>query len=193
LIKSYAPIKSIKGCYNNVKSAALTTLALQDNLGKMRFLFESKKTIRQPLMDITLLKGKLHMATVTQAELWYDGSYAIDKNLVNLSGLREFEKIKIYNVANGERFSTYVILADAGSGTISMNGPAARKVQVGDQVIIAAYGQMPESEADSFAPKLVYLDKKTLSNAQLTLSLYKFHRIMSSRNYLRRCQPSFSG
>ena len=108
-------------------------------------------------MDITLLKGKLHMARVTQAELWYDGSCAIDENLVKLAGLRAFERIDIYNVDNGERFSTYVILAEAGSGTISMNGAAARKVQVGDRVIIAAYAQMSEAEADSFTPSLVYL------------------------------------
>ncbi|TPE52841.1 aspartate 1-decarboxylase [Maribrevibacterium harenarium] len=110
-------------------------------------------------MQITLLKGKLHMATVTQAELWYDGSCAIDEELVKLAGLREFEKIEIYNVDNGERFATYVILAEAGSGTISMNGAAARKVQVGDRVIIAAYGQMSEAEATTFKPKLVYLTK----------------------------------
>ena len=108
-------------------------------------------------MDITLLKGKLHMATVTQSELWYDGSCAIDTELLELAGLREFEKIEIYNVDNGERFSTYVILADAGSGTVSMNGAAARRVQVGDQIIVAAYGQLSESEAESFLPKLVYL------------------------------------
>ena len=108
-------------------------------------------------MLITLLKGKLHLARVTQAELWYDGSCAIDSNLVALAGLREFERIDIYNVNNGERFSTYVILAEAGSGTISMNGAAARKVSVGDPVIIAAYTQMTEAEADHFKPKLVYL------------------------------------
>ncbi|MFL0804284.1 MAG: aspartate 1-decarboxylase [Agarilytica sp.] len=110
-------------------------------------------------MDITLLKGKLHMASVTQAELWYDGSCAIDADLVRLAGLREFESIDIYNVDNGERFSTYVILAEAGSKTISMNGAAARKVQVGDRIIIAAYAQMSEAEADSFKPRLVYLEK----------------------------------
>ena len=108
-------------------------------------------------MQLTLLKGKLHMARVTQAELWYDGSCAIDRRLVELAGLREFEQIEIYNVDNGERFSTYVILAEAGSGTVSMNGAAARKVQVGDRVIIAAYSQMSEAEADAFKPKLVYL------------------------------------
>ncbi len=108
-------------------------------------------------MQITLLKGKLHMASVTQAELWYDGSCAIDADLVKLAGLREFEQIDIYNVDNGERFTTYVILAEAGSKTISMNGAAARKVQVGDRVIIAAYGQMNEAEAENYKPKLVYL------------------------------------
>ena len=110
-------------------------------------------------MQITLLKGKLHMAKVTQAELWYDGSCAIDADFVKLAGLREFEQIEIYNVDNGERFSTYVILAEAGSRTISMNGAAARKVQVGDRVIIAAYAQMEEKEAEKFKPRLVYLDK----------------------------------
>lgn len=108
-------------------------------------------------MFSTLLKGKLHMARVTQAELWYDGSCAIDSDLVQLAGLREFERIDIYNVDNGERFSTYVILAEAGSRTISMNGAAARKVQVGDRVIIAAYGQYEEAEAARHQPKLVYL------------------------------------
>lgn len=109
-------------------------------------------------MQITLLKGKLHMACVTQAELWYDGSCAIDADLVKLAGLREFERIDIYNVDNGERFSTYVILAEAGSKTISMNGAAARRVQVGDRVIIAAYGQLEEAEAENYKPKLVYLN-----------------------------------
>lgn len=110
-------------------------------------------------MQITLLKGKLHMARVTQAELWYDGSCAIDADLVKLAGLREFEQIEIYNVDNGERFSTYVILAESGSRTISMNGAAARKVQVGDRVILAAYGQFSEAEADKFKPRLVYLNQ----------------------------------
>ena len=110
-------------------------------------------------MLTTLLKGKLHMACVTQAELWYDGSCAIDADLVALAGLREFEQIDIYNVDNGERFTTYIILAKSGSGIISMNGAAARKVQVGDRVIIAAYGQFNEEEASNHQPKLVYLNK----------------------------------
>ena len=110
-------------------------------------------------MDVTLLKCKLHMARVTQSELWYDGSCAIDEDLVRMCGLREFEQIDIYNVTNGERFSTYVILATPGSRTISMNGAAARRVQVGDRVIIAAYARFNEKEADIFKPRLVYLNE----------------------------------
>ncbi|AFU99221.1 aspartate 1-decarboxylase [Simiduia agarivorans] len=121
-------------------------------------------------MISTLLKGKLHMAAVTQAELWYDGSCAIDQNLVELAGLREFEQIDIYNVSNGERFTTYVILAERGSGTISMNGAAARRVQKGDRVIIAAYGQFTEAEAKLHKPKLVYLnDDNTVERSTNTI------------------------
>ncbi len=105
-----------------------------------------------------ILKAKLHMATVTQAELWYDGSCAIDAELVALAGMREFEQIDIYNVTNGERFHTYIILAEAGSGTFSMNGAAARKVQVGDRVIIATYGYVSDTELTAHKPTLVYLD-----------------------------------
>lgn len=99
------------------------------------------------------------MAKVTQAELWYDGSCAIDADLVALAGMREFEQIDIYNVNNGERFHTYIILAEPGSGTISMNGAAARKVSVGDRVIIATYGHFNEAELLNHKPKLVYLDE----------------------------------
>ncbi|GMU46865.1 MAG: aspartate 1-decarboxylase [Pseudomonadales bacterium] len=111
-----------------------------------------------------LLKAKLHLATVTQAELWYDGSCAIDSDLLDLAGLREFEQIDIYNVNNGERFTTYIIRAEAGSGTISMNGAAARRVQVGDRVIIATYGQYSDEEAARHKPKLVYLNADNTVN-----------------------------
>ncbi len=99
------------------------------------------------------------MASVNQADLWYDGSCAIDADLVKLAGFREFEQIDIYNISNGERFTTYVILAESGSGTISLNGAAARKAQVGDRIIIAAYGQFEEQEAANFKPRLVYLNE----------------------------------
>ena len=110
-------------------------------------------------MMSTMLKAKLHLAAVTQAELNYDGSCAIDQDLLDATGLREFEAIDIYNVTNGERFSTYIIKGEAGSKIISMNGAAARKVQVGDRVIIAAYGQFSDTELDTHKPKLVYLDQ----------------------------------
>ncbi|HEY0892229.1 MULTISPECIES: aspartate 1-decarboxylase [Cellvibrio] len=111
-----------------------------------------------------MLKAKLHMAKVTQAELWYDGSCAIDANLVALAGMREFEQIDIYNVNNGERFHTYIILAEPGSGTFSMNGAAARKVAVGDRVIIATYGHFTEAELINHKPKLVYLNEDNTVN-----------------------------
>jgi len=106
----------------------------------------------------TYLKAKLHMGAVTQAELWYDGSCAIDADVLALSGMQPFEQIDIYNVTNGERFTTYVIVAEAGSGIISMNGATARKCQVGDRIIIASYGLFTEQEASEYKPKLVYLN-----------------------------------
>lgn len=106
-----------------------------------------------------MLKAKLHLAAVTQAELHYDGSCAIDEDLIEAAGMREFEAIDIYNVNNGERFTTYIIKGERGSRMISMNGAAARKVQVGDRVIIATYGQMSDEELQGYKPKLVYLDE----------------------------------
>ena len=110
-------------------------------------------------MQTVMLKGKLHQARVTHAELDYDGSCAIDNNLVKLAGLREFEQIQIYNITNGERFTTYVILAEAGSGVISVNGSAAHKAKPGDRVIICAYVNYNEQELLNHNPKLVYLDQ----------------------------------
>lgn len=110
-------------------------------------------------MLTNMLKAKLHQATVTQAELHYDGSCAIDEDFLDAAGMREFEAIDIYNINNGERFTTYIIKGERGSKMISMNGAAARKVQVGDRVIIATYGQFSEEELVSFKPKLVYLDE----------------------------------
>ena len=99
------------------------------------------------------------MGSVTHAELWYDGSCAIDASLLKLAGMREFEQIDIYNVSNGERLTTYIIAAEAGSGIISMNGAAARKCQVGDRIIIATYAGFSEAEAEQHKPKLVYLNQ----------------------------------
>lgn len=110
-------------------------------------------------MQITLLKSKLHRACVTHSELEYEGSCAIDSDLMDLAGMREYEQIQIYNVTNGERFTTYTIRAEAGSKIISVNGAAAHKADPGDRIIICTYGSMDEAEADSFKPTLVYLNE----------------------------------
>ena len=110
-------------------------------------------------MQLTMLKCKLHRARVTHAELDYDGSCAIDSRLLDLAGIMEFEQIQIYNIANGERFTTYAIRAEPGSGIISVNGAAAHKARVGDRVIICAYTGMDEGQARVFKPRLVYLDE----------------------------------
>ncbi len=110
-------------------------------------------------MQLTLLKAKLHRACVTHAELDYEGSCAIDSDLLEKSGILEYEQIQIYNVTNGKRFTTYAIRAEAGSRVISVNGAAAHKANPGDRVIICAYGNLSEAEARSHKPKLVYLDE----------------------------------
>ena len=107
-------------------------------------------------MQCIMLKAKLHRACVTHAELDYEGSCAIDGDLLDLAGIREYEQIQIYNVANGERFTTYAIRAESGSKMISVNGAAAHKAQPGDRVIICTYAQFEQAELASFEPRLVY-------------------------------------
>jgi aspartate 1-decarboxylase len=111
-------------------------------------------------MQRTLLKSKLHRVRVTASELEYEGSCAIDDNLLEAADIREYERIEIYNVNNGERFATYAIRGERGSGMISVNGAAARKAAVGDVLIIATYATFDEAELASFEPKLVYIEDK---------------------------------
>jgi len=111
-------------------------------------------------MLTTMLKAKLHRARVTHSELEYEGSCAIDGHLLEVSGIREYEQIEIYNASNGERFTTYAIRAEDGSGIISVNGAAAHKADPGDIVIICAYVGINQQELASFKPKLVYLDEQ---------------------------------
>jgi len=108
-------------------------------------------------MFCTMLKAKLHRARVTHSELEYEGSCAIDGKLLELSGIREYEQIEIYNVTNGERFTTYAIRAEDDSGVISVNGAAAHKANPGDVIIICAYVSLDEQELAKFKPRLVYL------------------------------------
>jgi aspartate 1-decarboxylase len=110
-------------------------------------------------MQLNMLKAKIHRATVTQAELHYEGSCAIDGRLLDISGIREYEQIHIYNVNSGTRFSTYAIRAEEGSGTISINGAAAHLAQPGDIIIICAYAVLTEAELADFKPDLVYVDR----------------------------------
>jgi aspartate 1-decarboxylase len=105
-----------------------------------------------------MLKSKLHRVTVTHSELHYEGSCAIDENLLEAADIREYQQIDIYNVSNGERFTTYAIKAQRGSGIISVNGAAAHKANPGDLVIIATYAMYNELELQKFQPELVYVD-----------------------------------
>ena len=109
-------------------------------------------------MQLTLLKAKIHRATVTHAELHYEGTCAIDGRLLDISGIREYEQVHIFNVDNGQRFVTYAIRGEEGSGIISVNGAAAHCAQPGDLVIICAYAEFEEAEAARYKPTLVYVD-----------------------------------
>jgi aspartate 1-decarboxylase len=109
-------------------------------------------------MQRTMLKSKLHRVTCTASELHYEGSCAIDQELLDAADIKEFQQIEIYNVNNGERFSTYAISAQRGSGTISVNGAAAHKARRGDLLIIAAYAIYTEAEIAKYQPDLVFVD-----------------------------------
>jgi len=115
-------------------------------------------------MTLTLLKSKLHRVTVTQANLDYEGSCGIDPDLMEAAQIRPFEQLHIYNIRNGERFTTYAIVAEQGSGAIQINGAAAHKAEAGDLLIICTYASLSEKEAQKFHPQLVYVD----SNNQIT-------------------------
>lgn len=109
-------------------------------------------------MQRVMLKSKIHRATVTDADLHYEGSVAIDEDLLEAAGIYPFEQVHIYNISNGKRLSTYAITAPRGSGTISINGAAAHLAGKGDLVIIATYSEYAEEEAKGHQPALVYVD-----------------------------------
>ena len=112
-------------------------------------------------MLIQAVKSKIHRVSVTQAELNYIGSITIDENLLEASNLIEGERVQIVNIDNGERLETYVIKGDRGTGTICLNGPAAKKVSVGDKIIIIGYGFMDFEEAKTFKPTIVFPNEET--------------------------------
>lgn len=123
-------------------------------------------------MKIELLKGKIHRATVTQAALDYVGSITIDENLLDAAGILEYEKVSIVDVDNGQRFETYTIAGERGSGIICLNGAAARCVQPKDKVIIMAYASMKASKAKLHKPKVVFVNE---CNQVLQISNYEKH------------------
>ncbi len=127
---------------------------------------------RERYMQITMLKSKIHRATVTQAELNYVGSITIDSKLMEASGLFEYEKVQIADVDNGERLETYVIAGEAGSGIICLNGAAARCVSTGDRVIIMSYAQMTPEEIKDNPPKVVFVD---MDNQITRVTRYEKH------------------
>lgn len=106
----------------------------------------------------TLLKSKIHRVAVTDCELHYEGSCAIDEDLLDAANMAENEQVHIWNINNGERFVTYAIRGERGSGIISVNGSAARRASVGDLIIIAAFGLVPEEQVANYKPRLVFVD-----------------------------------
>ena len=111
-------------------------------------------------MTITMLKAKIHRATVTQAELDYVGSITVDMDLLDQSGILEYEKVQIVDVNNGSRFETYTIAGERGSGVMCLNGAAARMVQTGDKIILMAYAQVTPEEASELRPTVLFVDEK---------------------------------
>ncbi len=112
-------------------------------------------------MNIEVVKSKIHMVTVTEAVLHYVGSITIDEDLMDAANIIANEKVQVVNVNNGERLETYVIKGERGSGVICMNGPAARKVAVGDVIIIISYASMDFEEAKTFEPTIIFPDTAT--------------------------------
>jgi aspartate 1-decarboxylase len=121
-------------------------------------------------MQCTMLKAKLHQARISHAELEYEGSCAIDGELLDMAGILEYEQVDLYNLENGERFTTYAIRAEEGSKIISINGAAAHKGEPGQRVIICAYAAYSSAELANYQPRLVYLDEgNTIKNTSNTI------------------------
>ena len=112
-------------------------------------------------MNIEVVKSKIHRVTITEADLNYIGSITIDEDLLDAANLIEFEKVQVVNINNGERLETYVITGERGTGQICMNGPAARKVAVGDVIIIISYASMDFEQAKRFKPAIIFPDTVT--------------------------------
>ena len=127
-------------------------------------------------MTVQMLKGKIHRATVKQAELNYVGSITVDADLLDAAGIYEYEKVAIVDIENGNRFETYTIAGERGSGMICLNGAAARCVSVGDKVILMAYAQLtPEEVSNGYAPQVVFVDEE---NKIVRTTTYEKHGLL---------------
>lgn len=126
-------------------------------------------------MLVNMLKGKIHRATVIQAELDYVGSITIDEDLLEASGIYKYERVQVVDINNGNRFETYTIAGERGSGLICLNGAAARKVQVNDKIIIMAYSMMDEEEVKTHKPRIVFVDDK---NKIVRTTKYEKHGLL---------------
>ncbi len=133
-------------------------------------------------MIMTMLKGKVHRATVVQAELDYVGSITIDEALMEASGICEYEQVQIVDINNGQRFETYVIAGERNSGMICLNGAAARMVQVGDKIIIMCYAGMSSEEMNGYAPKVVFVDDE---NKVKRITRYEKHGLLSEMDEVK--------
>ena len=127
-------------------------------------------------MTLTMLKGKIHRAVVKQADLNYVGSITIDSELLEAAGILEYEMVQIVDVENGNRFETYTIAGEKGSGMVCLNGAAARQVAVGDHIIIMAYAQLSEQEAKQHKPYVVFTDE---DNHIASISRYEKHGLLT--------------
>jgi aspartate 1-decarboxylase len=123
-------------------------------------IFDRTKLKEKVLMQREMLKSKIHRVTVTEAELYYEGSITVDKDLLEAADILPYEKVQVLNFNNGSRIDTYTIEGPAGSGTICLNGPAARFGSVGDEVIIVSYVHLPDEDVKKFKPKVVMVDKR---------------------------------
>ena len=129
-------------------------------------------------MYLKMLKGKIHRAVVKQAELNYVGSITVDPELMQAAGILEYENVQIVDIENGNRFETYTIAGEPGSGMICLNGAAARQVLAGDHIIIMAYAQMTPEEAKNFQPQVVFVDQE---NKISRITTYEKHGKLSER------------
>lgn len=129
-------------------------------------------------MNITLLKSKIHRAVITQADLDYVGSITIDTKLMREAGIMEYEKVQVADINNGNRFETYTIAGEEGSGIICVNGAAAHCVNVGDKIIIMAYADMTPEEAENHRPEVIFVDD---NNAIVRKANYEKHGVLSDQ------------